>query len=157
MTYTYRLSRRLAAIHEVAPTLRPLVLLLLILLATACGTGELTNPETPSRPLPNQAVPGWLSLLYSTPNADDGAVQIRISGPAMDSLTLTGGRGLAAVVEGAGRVLVAGDVQSGVIARMWVPDIRKSELYLTLVEQVAARGSYRLRDVTLGYGVQVIR
>lgn len=38
MTYTYKLSRRLASGHETIRVLRPLVLLVLLLLATACGS-----------------------------------------------------------------------------------------------------------------------
>ena len=38
MTYTYKLSRRLASRYETIRTIRPLVLLALFLLATACGT-----------------------------------------------------------------------------------------------------------------------
>ena len=37
MTYTYKLSRRLASGHETIRIIRPLVLLGLFLLATACG------------------------------------------------------------------------------------------------------------------------
>ena len=36
MTYTYKLSRRLASGHETIRIIRPLVLLVLLLLATAC-------------------------------------------------------------------------------------------------------------------------
>lgn len=38
MTYTYKMSRRLASGHETIRIIRPLVLLALFLLATACGT-----------------------------------------------------------------------------------------------------------------------
>ena len=37
MTYTHKLSRRLASGHETIRIIRPLVLLALFLLATACG------------------------------------------------------------------------------------------------------------------------
>jgi hypothetical protein len=38
VTYTYKLSRRLASGHETIRIIRPLVLLALFILATACGT-----------------------------------------------------------------------------------------------------------------------
>ena len=38
VTYTYKLSRRLASGHETIRIFRPLVLLALLLLATACGS-----------------------------------------------------------------------------------------------------------------------
>ena len=37
VTYTYKLSRRLASGHETIRIIRPLVLLALLLIATACG------------------------------------------------------------------------------------------------------------------------
>lgn len=154
MTYTFKLSRRLAGIHETVRTLRPLVLFLLALLATACGTGELTNPKTPDAA---RATPGWLSLTFSTPRADDGAVQLMVAGPALDSLQLTGVQGFASVSGGTARLLVTGTIRSGAIARFWVPDTRNAAIYTASVVEAAARGTYQLQDVAQGYGARVTR
>lgn len=155
MTYTHKLSRRLAAIHEAGPALRPLVLLLLILLATACGGGDLINPNTPSTPLPGQPAPGWVSVILVTPHGDDGVVQIRVSGPAIDSAETSSGHGVATVAGGSARILAVGLVNSGAVARIWVRDTRKASQYSGTVEQAAARGTYELRNVGQGYTVMV--
>ena len=154
MTYTYKLSRRMAGIHETVRTLRPLVLFLLALLATACGTGELTNPKTPDT---SRATPGWLSLTFTTPRADDGAVQLTVAGPGLDSLQLTGVQGFAAVSGGTARLLMTGTIRTGAVARFWVPDTRNAAIYTAVVNEVAARGTYHLQDVAQGYGAGVTR
>lgn len=154
MTYTYKLSRRLAGIHETVRMLRPLVLFLLALLATACGTGELTNPKSPET---SRATPGWLSLTFTTPRADDGAVQLTVAGPSIDSLQLTGVQGFASVSSGVARLLATGAIRSGVLARFWVADTRNASVYVATVNEVAARGTYQLQDVSQGYGAKVTR
>ena len=154
MTYTYKLSRRLAGIHETVRMLRPLVLFLLALLATACGTGELTNPKTPDA---SRAVPGWLSLTLTTPRIDDGAVQLTVAGPAIDSLQLVGVQGFASVSTGVARLLVTGTIRSGAVARFWVADTRNASVYTAAVIEAAARGTYQLQDVSQGYGARVTR
>ncbi len=133
MTYTYKLSRRLASSHDMIRTLRPLILLLLMLLATACGTGELANPHTPDT---ERAMPGWISLSLTTPRTDDGAVQMSVLGRAMDSLQLSA---------------------VGGVARMWVPDTRKTSIYVATVDQAAAWGTYQLQDLSQGYAAKVTR
>ena len=156
MTYTHKLSRRLAAIHDTVPALRPLVILLLILLATACGSGELINPGNPNSPEPGQPAPGWLSVVLVTPHTDDGVVQIVVSGPSIDSARTMSGHGVATVTAGSARILAVGSVASGAIAKVWVRDIRNASQYLGTVEQAAARGSYQLRTGQ-GYTVMVAR
>ncbi len=154
MTYTYKLSRRLASSHDTIRTLRPLVLLLLVLLATACGSGELINPNTPDT---DRATPGWVSLSLTTPRADDGAVQMSVLGPAMDSLQLSGAGGFAFMSDGIARFLITGSIASGVVARIWVPDTRKASIYVATVDQAAARKTYQLQDVSQGYAARVSR
>jgi hypothetical protein len=154
VTYTFKLSRRLAGTHETVRTLRPLVLFLLALLATACGTGELINPKTPDA---SRATPGWLSLTFTTPRADDGAVQLTVAGPSIDSLQLTGVQGFASVSSGVARLLVTGTIRSGTLARFWVADTRNASIYAATVHEAAARGTYQLQDVSQGYGARVTR
>lgn len=156
MTYTHKLSRRLAAIHDTAPALRPLVLLLLILLATACGSGELINPGNPNAPTPGQPAPGWLSVVLVTPHSDDGVVQILVSGPTIDSARTISGHGVATISAGSARILAVGAVASGAVAQIWVRDTRIASQYAGTVQQAAARGSYQLRTGQ-GYTVMVAR
>ena len=154
MTYTYKLSRRLASGHETIRIIRPLVLLALFLLATACGTGELTTPHTPDT---DRATPGWVSLSLTTPRGDDGVVQISVVGPAMDSLQLSGTGGFASLSGGVARFLITGRIASGVVARMWVPDTRKAAMYAATVNQAAARTTYQLQELSQGYAATVTR
>ena len=155
MTYTYKLSRRLASSHETVRTLRPLVLFLLALLATACGTGELTDPS--KQPDADRATPGWLSLMLTTPNADDGAVQLTVAGSGIDSLRLSDGQGFVALSANGVKVLLTGTIRSGQVARLWVRDTRNAAGYGAAVDEAASKGTYALRDVTVGYGVRVTR
>lgn len=154
MTYTYKLSRRLAAGDRVIRTLRPLFLLLFVLLATACGTGELATPHTPDT---DRATPGWVSLSLTTPRGDDGAVQMSVAGAAMDSLQLSGVGGFASLSSGVARFLITGRIASGVVARIWVPDTRKAAMYVATVHQAAAKATYQLQDLSQGYAAAVTR
>jgi hypothetical protein len=154
VNYTYKLSRRLAASHDPLSDVRRIMLLLLLLLAISCRDG-ITEPDTP-KPGPAPSIAGWLSVVLTTPNRNDGAVQLRLSGAPIDSLQLTGS-GFASLVNGAGKLLVTGTVQSGVVARIWVPDIRATARYQGSVEAAAVKYTYQLQDVSQGYSLQVTR
>jgi hypothetical protein len=91
-----------------------------------------------------------------TPYADDGAVQVLVSGPSIDSARTMSGHGVATITAGSARVLAVGAVSSGAIARIWVRDTRKASQYSGTVEQAAAQGSYQLRTGQ-GYAVMVAR
>ncbi len=159
MTYTFKLSRRLASIYD-SRTLAPIALAMAVLLG-ACADGLLTEP-TPRNPVTPPSVPapvpGWLNLQFTTPYATDGAVQLTIVGGAIDEVQLqpqfTGYTGVAA---GSARVLVTGQIASGTVARIRVPDISKAAGYQALIGQVAERGTYALRSSTLGYRAEVVK
>ena len=159
MTYTFKLSRRLASIHE--PRILATLALAMVVLLGACADGLLTEPAPrnpitpPSVPAP---VPGWLNLQFVTPYANDGAVQLTVVGGAIEEIQLqpqfTGYTGVAA---GSARVLVTGQIASGTVARIRVPDINKVTGYQALIGQVAERGNYGLRTSTLGYRAEVVK
>ena len=155
MNYTYKLSRRLAASHDPMSDVRRVMVLLLLLLAISCRDGVTDPTEPPLLPNPSSATPGWLSVSLTTPNANDGAVQLSLAGGPIDSLELSG-RGFASLINGAARLLLTGEVQGGAIARIWVPDTRATSLYQGIVEAAAAKHSYQLQDLT-GYAVRVTR
>ena len=140
MTHTCKLACRFAA--------------MLLLLVISCSEG-LTHPDRP-KAAPQSAVAGWLSVVLTTPNQNDGVVQLSVSGAPIDSLQLTV-PGFSSLVDGTRNVLVTGEVRSGVIARIWVPDIAAASRYQGSVEAAAARSTYQLQDVTQGYSVRVIR
>ena len=154
MLNTHTLVQRLAA-RDPVTDLRRVMLLLLLLLAISCRDG-LTSPDNP-KPGPQPVVAGWVSVVLTTPNQNDGVVQLTLTGAPIDSLEFSGTRGFASLRDGSGRLLVTGQVASGVVARMWVPDVKAISRYVGTVEAAAARSSYQLQDVSQGYSVQVTR
>ncbi len=155
MPRTRTLVQRLAARDPLSDARRVAVLLLL-LFAISCRDG-LTNPDSQPNPAPEAKVSGWVSIALATPNQNDGVVQLSLSGAPIDSLELVGTRGFASLLNGTGRLLVTGEVTSGVVARMWVPDIKATASYVGTVEAAAARTTYQLQDVSQGYSVRVTR
>lgn len=154
MPRTLTLAQRLAA-RDPFSDARRIAVLLLLLLAISCRDG-LTNPDTPN-PAPEAKVAGWVSIALTTPNQNDGVVQLSLSGASIDSLELVGNRGFASLLNGSGRLLVTGQISSGIVARMWVPDVKATASYVGIVEAAAARSTYQLQDVSQGYSVRVTR
>jgi hypothetical protein len=123
---------------------------LVAIFAGACSKDGPTGPSA-----------GALSLSLTTPNADDGAVLLAVSGGPVDSITAAGGYkvygGAAAAPAGAPlRVIVRGDLAAGTIARVWVPDVGAVGSYRVTIEQAAARATYQQRAVA-GYAGTVVR
>lgn len=128
---------------------RQLLLLLLLLPAAACGDGGPTEPAGP--------VPGVLKVALTTPNSDDGALLLTISG------------GRVSTVDGASagyqvytaqpdttttRVLVTGDIGAGEVVRIHVPDTRSAAAYHATLAQAASRTTFAQRVLT-GYSLAV--
>ncbi|HEX7942879.1 MAG TPA: hypothetical protein VF488_13795, partial [Gemmatimonadaceae bacterium] len=90
---------------------------------------------------------GALDVVVTTPNADDGALLVRISGGAVDSVTSPGGYAVyAGAAEGASRrIIVQGNIAGGVVARVWVPDVTRGAAYVATVEQATTRDTYQQR------------
>jgi hypothetical protein len=88
-----------------------------------------------------------LNLSLSSPNADDGAVLLTISGGPVDSVEAVG-YGVYMARPGAEtvRLIVTGELASGTIARIHVPDSRQMSSYSAKILQVAAR-TYAQRDL----------
>jgi hypothetical protein len=88
-----------------------------------------------------------LSLSLASPAQDDGAVLLTLSGGPVDSIETPEYRLYSIPVDAnTYRVIIAGQLSSGLIARVHIPDERRSAEYTALVEQVAARGTYRQQD-----------
>jgi hypothetical protein len=98
-----------------------------------------------------------LGLSLSSPAQNDGAVLFTITGGPVDSIESMGFR-VYSTSPGANtyRVIVAGQLASGPIARVHIPDERRSADYAAMVEQVATRESYRQQDPA-GYGLSFTR
>jgi hypothetical protein len=124
------------------------------LLATACGGGSsVTGPTTPP---PATATPGWLTVQLDTPRSDDGAVQLLVTGPGIDSVKAVGYDGYAEVVSGEANLLVTGSVGAGMVAQVKVPDVARLAEYHASIVAAAARTTYVLQDLT-GYRAVLVR
>ncbi len=150
MTYTFKIARRTAQNHLAATALT--------LLLAACGATAPTDATpTPVAPVAPAPVAGWLTLQLDTPNADDGAVQFFVTGPAIEEVApATGLDGVATITNGAAHLVVTGQVGDGAVARIRVPDLAKATQYQVQVTAAAARGTYELRQVA-AYRVTVAR
>jgi hypothetical protein len=146
MTYTFKLSRRIASNHRGS-------LAALALLLAACGAESPTS-NTPA-PLP-AAVSGWLTVQLATPNSDDGAVQIAVSGPGVDSAKVLGYDGYAAVANTNANLIVTGAITNGSIARIFVRDLSQTSRVQATVVAAAARSSYALQELN-GYRAVLVR
>ena len=141
MTYTFKLARRMANNHAG----RRAVAALAALVLAACGGASPTGPSTPTPPV--LATAGVLTIELATPNANDGAVQFAVSGPAIDSIRPIGYDGTTAALAGQAQTILTGSLTSGAVARVYVRDIARANEYRAWVVAAAARGSYQLQDV----------
>jgi hypothetical protein len=98
-----------------------------------------------------------LGLSLSSPAQNDGAVLLTITGGPVDSIESTEYR-IYSTSPGANtyRVIIAGQLASGPIARVHIPDERRSADYAAIVEQVATRDSYQQQDPA-DYGLSFTR
>lgn len=127
-------------------SLRIFGLLALLGIAGGCGGGG--GGSTPE--------PGFLDLTLNTPNADDGALLFKVVGGTVDSV-VAGAMvqdGSYATVTGGTRIVVAGNLTDGIIARVHVPDIKDVADYSVVIEQIAVRNTFTQR-ATGGYSVTV--
>ena len=96
-----------------------------------------------------------LDVSFATSASDDGAVLFTVAGGPVDSVEAPGYRLYTSRINPTTvRVVVAGNLQAGTIARIHIADERKLSLYSATVNQVAARGSYAQRD-PVSYSVSV--
>ena len=96
---------------------------------------------------PSAPTAAVLNLQFTTPADDDGAVLLTISGGPVDSVEAPGfllhlDRRQANTT----RVIVLGDIESGRLARIHIPDERQTPRYTAEINQVAARRSYAQRS-----------
>ncbi len=119
-------------------------------LALACGEDEVTSV----RP-----VPGTLVVSLTTPNADDGAVAITVSGEGMTNVA-AGSPSYAIFTRSPSpsllKAAVVGGITGGALLSFDVPDLAKADRYHAAISEVADRGN-ALRGLPLtGYSVTVV-
>jgi hypothetical protein len=111
------------------------VLVPAVILITACSSDSVAP------------VGATLEVSFATAATDDGAVLFTVSGGPVDSVEAPGFRLYSAQISPTSlRVVVAGDLRAGTIARIHIADGRKLSQYSATIDQVAARGSYAQRD-----------
>ena len=115
----------------------------------ACSGEDPIDVEVPE--------PGFVNVSLFAPDVNDGAIMFQLSGAGIDSIASPGGAFLATAETSANthRVVVAGQIVNGVVARFWIPDRRNIASYTALVEQAAAASTYEQRDVT-GYQLSLV-
>lgn len=151
MTYTYKLSRRLAVAHRRARVVPALSLLILL---AACGSSSPTGPDTSEQP----ATPGWLTVQLTTPFADDGALQMRVTGPSIDSIAPEAVYdGFGTVASGVADVVITGSLANGNVARFRVSDVTRASQYMVSVVAAAQQTTYALRPNNAVYGAVIVR
>jgi hypothetical protein len=92
-------------------------------------------------------VAATLDVSFTTTASDDGAVLFTVAGGPVDSVEAPGYRLYTAQINPTTlRVVVAGNLRAGTIARIHIADGRRLSQYSATVNQVAARGSYAQRD-----------
>lgn len=152
MTYKFKLSRRLAASQRPG---RVVSFLSVFLLLTACGASAPAGPDA-SEPVP--ATPGWLTVQLTTPYADDGALQLRVTGPSIDSIAPEAAYdGFGTVSAGVADVVITGTLADGNIARFRVSDVNRASQYGVSVVAAAQQTTYELRSNTNVYGAVIVR
>ena len=114
-----------------------------LLAAAACS--DSTTPPTP----------GVVTLSLVTPNADDGAMALVLTGPGITSIA--SGSGAYAVYwrvvsPTEARVIVVGDLSNGVLATAQIAEANRLSGYHVEILEVATR-SDAVRASTAGYAI----
>ena len=109
-----------------------------------CGNDTSTNPT-----------PGRATVSLATPNVDDGAVQVTLTGPGLaNPLAATSAYRLYFRLASADelRVMVVGDLSAGVLLTVGVGEVNHIGKYAGTVVQAASRTD-QLRTTLTGYGL----
>lgn len=131
-------------------SLRTGAILLALLAVSSCGGDH--APTEPSGP-----VPGVLNVALTTPNADDGALLLTISGaPVVSVEAASAAYQVYSFIPDTNnvRVLVSGDLATGALLRIHVADTRRAASYHATISQAASRTTFAQRTLS-GYSVAV--
>ena len=91
-------------------------------------------------------VAGALNVNISSPQHDDGALLLTVSGGPVDSVESVGYRIYSIRAADSVKFIVTGSLGSGPVARIHIPDGRQASRYSAKISQIAARVSYATRD-----------
>ena len=122
-----------------------------VTLLGSCGDGQ-TGPKVP--------VPGALTFELQTPNAQEGALLIQLSGPGLTaaavSTTGSSNQAFARMSGSALKIAVFGTIPAGPVFNIRVPDLARASEYTATVTEVSDTGN-NLRVSLTGYAVRVKR
>ena len=98
---------------------------------------------------------GSLEMTFSAQQANEGAVLLVVSGGPVDSVESLGYPIYSARLGGDTlKLIVTGQLSSGPLARLHIPDSRRASMYNARVAQVATRGTYGLKELA-GYTISL--
>jgi hypothetical protein len=104
---------------------------------------------------PEEPTAGTLNVALTTPNSDDGAVLLTVTGGLVDSVESAGFVVYSAQVDPTTiRIIVIGNLAAGTIARIRIADDRQLSRYTAAINQVATRATYAQRDPA-GYSLSL--
>lgn len=112
----------------------------------ACGGGGSTGPKA-----------GTATVSLVTPNTDDGAVLLTLTGPGLANAQSASSAYHVywrAVSAGEVRAIVVGDLTAGAVLTVSIDDVSKVGQYSGTVAEAASRSDV-VRGSTTGYGVTV--
>jgi hypothetical protein len=113
----------------------------------ACGGGDSTGPKA-----------GTATVSLVTPNADDGAVLLTLTGPGLANVQSASSAYrvyFRVVSTGEVRAIVVGNIAAGAVLTMDVDDVGKIGQYGGTVVEAASRTDV-VRGSTSGYGVTFV-
>lgn len=128
-------------------TTRFAALLAAVAITVNCGGGGTEN---------NDPTPGDLTLTLNTPNSNDGAIRLTITGPDAPTAVTAVGGGVQVFKSALGTtmtIIVTGALADGPLLHITVPDTRDDEDYNVAVNEVSST-SYAV-VATTGYSVDV--
>jgi hypothetical protein len=111
-------------------------------LLVACSSADTVTTPPPSGP-----TAGWLTVQLNTPSTNDGAVQLSIGGPRIDSVKLVQYDGFETHTSTQVDLVATGNIGTGNVARIYVPDLSRTGEYHASVSAAAARDTYALQVI----------
>jgi len=93
------------------------------------------------------AHPGTLTLTLASGGSSDGALVVIVSGGPVTSVAAPANYQVASNADGEGtHLMVVGNITTGVVATLTVPDVTRASAYVATVIQASDRSSFGLLD-----------
>jgi hypothetical protein len=100
-------------------------------------------------------VSGSLDVHLSSPDSDDGAALFTVTGGPVEKAEAVGGIAYIGKIDGnTTRIIVAGSLNSGVIAHLHIADMSQAGEYSIVLNKMAVRSTYAAREPA-GYSISL--